>query len=42
MRIQHLDIAYGERVIYRDFSIAFSEGGTTVILGPSAAARPHC
>ncbi len=39
MRIQHLDIAYGERVIYRDFSIAFSEGGTTVILGPSGCGK---
>jgi NitT/TauT family transport system ATP-binding protein len=39
MHVQHLDIAYGERVIYRDFSISFSEGETTVILGPSGCGK---
>lgn len=39
MDIRGLNVSYGERVIYRDFSVHFSDGQITALLGPSGCGK---
>lgn len=39
MDIRHLNVAYGERVIYNDFSVHFPDGHITALLGPSGCGK---
>lgn len=39
MKIQHLDISYGDRIIFENFSISFADNSITAILGPSGCGK---
>jgi len=39
VEIRDLNVAFGERVVYRDFSLSVEEAATTVILGPSGCGK---
>jgi ABC-type nitrate/sulfonate/bicarbonate transport system ATPase subunit len=39
MKLRNVDVAFGSRVIYRDFSIEFADGSITAVLGPSGCGK---
>ena len=39
MDIRNLNVSYGQKVIYRDFSLTIKDGAVTAILGPSGCGK---